>query len=316
VLCFAVLQVAQHDLSSAWLTLNRTVLLPRAACPAISTLMSPHALTSLRASVDGGRGVMATPVRATVSSLRACAVDLHYRVLTSILSAALVARVELSYSIPSAGVAEYNSHFLWPSVDLSFDWLLEPVSPMSAMQVSVWAPRARADGVSHSPVSWMPSWPHHASLMESRAPRCSRSHRQPPNTIATSSMRYPLPLQVQYAHINGGSAVAGVFGHAQSNGTRIEWLRVHVLVQAVTWQHTQDLLTDLNPDLSHALNILGEVRNADDPDNSSVSVAGLSVVDLALARTVSSPSGRSPSPEEHTWCWALYKSEPGVCVWV
>lgn len=298
-------------------SLRRTVRLPQAACQRARKRVL-DGVACLRASVETGltpegAPVMSpAPVRASLSSdARPCSVTLQVSLPKAVLEQQRVCRVEVSYCFPHGATVGLDSHFLWPSLDVSLDWVVEPLTPLTKrMELSVWSPRSASGDSGHAPVSWMPSWPHAAGLFEPHQPLADRDqrHPMPPNTFATSSFPHVTPLAVQYMRMEGTGVgnVVGVYAHAPvfgvESGPPPSWLRLHALVQAVTWRHTRDIVTDLNPGLGSALGVLGPGLWTGE-EGAHNATEGM----LPMVR-----SWRSGDPGEHTWCWAMYKSEAGL----
>lgn len=132
------------------------------------------------------------------------------------------AHVELRYNVLDGAVVEtQSSHFIWPSSDLSFDWVFEPQAS-SRFEVIVLAPRTLPGGTS-APISWMP--PHTIALFEAQNPSVNGvlDPRLPANTFVTSQQvrqysvmpacnaRAHLPLPCSTGHCDAFERLVG--GH-------------------------------------------------------------------------------------------------------
>ncbi len=172
-------------------------------------------------------------------------------------------QLDLSYTLLHAATTSLASHYLWPSHDMVLDWVVEPLSLNTKhFSVSVWTPRFRALDSAQGgargwkrATSWMPSWPAAASLFDVRRPSVDgmRDGSMPTNTFATADERTVSALAIENVLQDGG--VTGVTATAavvtRSNRTPCPaWVRLHAVVQSVTWRHTKDIVADLSPSLN------------------------------------------------------------------
>ena len=180
-----------------------------------------------------------------------------------------------------------------------------------------------ASTASRGIISWMPSWPQFSGVFDSKVQAVFGRNRgsMPPNTFATSQAHRAVPLAIETLYHRHGTAIAGTratahFGdlvpdapvpdgfptfedqlhqqqHQQQQSSQQgivdvpkpapAWIRMRVLVQAVTWKPTDDIVADLDPDLDIAGTMRLNLPGLSTGDKSGVGSGGAGAGDGANA---------------------------------
>lgn len=142
-----------------------------------------------------------------------------------------------------------------PATSLPCVCLSSPVIPGPCVNLSRGIVPPHAHTYTHTPLAPfpLPCCRDSAALLSPFSLRCW------PLCLPSSPPPIASSPQYRYVSVDGpgvDTVVTGVrawgvvdASSPSSSSSTLSWVRLSVLVQAVTWQHTKDLLTDLNPEL-------------------------------------------------------------------